>query len=381
MREKLKLKTIGVFTEIANPAIPGLSIRKKKFQYKCSYCNELKADHPARLYNHIFMETGNSSCLQLDRETRVALARKLPKVELAKYAPSFAPYASDAMEFDDGQRINVTSHVHDELGSSPSVASASVDSIPAETGGQSWTESSAAPPAKKRRSDVVSNVHDDVLLLAAEREHFQRSMCRLVVETNIPLTWVEHKYVKTFFSEFLDVKYRQAVPSANELRSTVVQHVFQSAIGDMRSSVNNATHVTIVTDAWSSYRKQRACNYVALTPRPVFFRVVHHSAAVPVGNQLADQLRSFPHPNKLAGVVCDHVSVMEKSFDLLKTEFPHVVFAGCHCHGINLFFEDVFGKKLACVKPIISGFSCADAVVGESVLAAPSIDDDDEDLP
>lgn len=80
-------------------------------------------------------------------------------------------------------------------------------------------------------------------------------------------------------------------------------------------------------------------------------------------------------------MVSDNASVMKKSFDLLKTEFPHVVFVGCHCHGINLFFNDVFGKKFVGVKPLASDPSAADAVVDDLVLEVPSVDDDEEDLP
>lgn len=338
MPSKHAIKVHGPFKELTKQ---GDKKQVIKF-YKCTLCDREVSDHPERLLNHVFH---GSSCTALTDPQRINIATHMPCEDMQKYARNFVQYSR-------GYSTSSTEDV----------------SVP--------------PPAPKRRrtSENTKDIAETFQQNNEDIAEFQADLCKWVVMNNLPFSLVGKQNTMEFLGKWLDRRVRKNIPSPYQLSNTLVPRLFQDVSSDIRSALTSASFINIVTDAWSNLRNQSVTNFVALTPdSPVFFKAVHNKVekkdANYVAQQIATEVQSFEHPERICGIISDNASVMKKAFALLQGEFPHIVFVGCHCHGINLFFNDVFGRKLQNVMPVLGD---QDTPVNQDALIA-SVDEESED--
>ncbi|MDO9013221.1 MAG: DUF domain-containing protein [Polynucleobacter sp.] len=293
---------------------------KEAYEFQCFKCELWVANHPERMYNHLFV-----NCEKLTIEERLQLRESLPDYEANRYVP---------VRFRKRERSDGTS-TGSEL--------------------QSATES----------NNIEVLMKDSTARIKAREER----LCNLIVALNWSFNVFDHPEFRQFFKD----EFNYTPPSATTIHRRILPAAIQDVRQAIREKLANAQHITLSTDSWTNQRNESITNFVAICEgTPVFFAAVHSIMQIKDSEyyaQLTEQvIADAGIASRLVGVVTDNASVMRRMWDRLQQKYPDTTFVGCHAHGLNLFINDVFSRIT--VPPVDQRFG---------ILTVPvSVDDEDE---
>lgn len=105
------------------------------------------------------------------------------------------------------------------------------------------------------------------------------------------------------------------------------------------------TGISIVSDGWEDGQRRPLLNIVEVSPRgAMFVKAVDTSGETKDAGYIAERLIEAINDagsELVVQVVTDSASVCKSAGELVEKAFPHVTWAPCTAHVLDLFLEDV----------------------------------------
>ncbi|XP_003744005.1 uncharacterized protein LOC100907991 [Galendromus occidentalis] len=188
------------------------------------------------------------------------------------------------------------------------------------------------------------------LSLSQRESGFSFDLCRMMVESNIPLFKVQH----SSFANFMQKYCKNEVPNHTTLRKTYLVKLYQETIEKIRSSIGQ-DRIWISIDETTDVKGQFVVNTVIgclNAQRPSFpflinseivDRTNHTTVAQAFMNALVILWPDGVHHDRVLLCVSDAASYMKKAGEALRVLFPKLIHVTCLAHGIHRLCEEIRG--------------------------------------
>lgn len=271
---------------------------KSNYYYPCKYCGRQVSRHPKNGLSHI------KSCSAIGDEAREELLIKV--TELNGGSPVESPMKRSRISGSSGD--------------------------------------ASSPDSGRSTTHIAVREYFDN---AAEKQKgFEMDTVKMLVLCNLPLSLPDNEFFRNYTKKWTGLQ----IPSRSVLNKRLLPELSQVVATETRQKLSDARYITLATDSWSNFRNESITNFVALTPKPVFWRAIRNTStpkdAAFYASQIKNAIEGLPDRNVLSGIVTDNAPVMKAAWKILQPEYPNVHFVGCFAHGLNLFFSDIFSKMV-----------------------------------
>lgn len=175
---------------------------------------------------------------------------------------------------------------------------------------------------------------------------------KAVFVTRCPLSLHHHPLWQSFFED-LNPFYK--IPSRKTLSTTFLESCYNEMKQSITEKVTLSQYLHLQCDGWSNIRHEGIINFVLSTPEPVFVESLpteqsRHTAEY-ISSQIIRIMKEFDE-KKFIVLIGDNAKNMQKAFQLVKLQYPHVTKLGCAAHILNLLCHDCI--KIDIIDKIIS---------------------------
>ena len=164
-----------------------------------------------------------------------------------------------------------------------------------------------------------------------------------LVTGDVPFNFRENRFLCQFFDE-IDVSY--APPKRRALKNEL-DKAFDNVKEDNHQKLANAATVAFEIDSWTNAIGQHVVNVVGLIPKPILLDTLQIGAEHTTGSYLFEKIVKpmieKTGSTRVCAFVSDGGSNMIACADLVKAEYPHILFVRCYCHVINNLITDMLG--------------------------------------
>jgi hypothetical protein len=206
-------------------------------------------------------------------------------------------------------------------------------------------------PEANRRSEIRKRANQPSLEECIQRSvqltmDAHHAFVRMVVSCNLPLSIVSNTEFRRWAQKYVHV----TIPTKHQM-DRLVGEVDTHVREEIDVMLAKADHISLASDSWTNLRNESLTNYVAHLPTgPVFMQARENLGntkdGVYVGKQILEVIEQMPEDarEKVVALVTDNASVMKSAWQVVHAARPNIDCVGCHAHGINLYFNDVFSK-------------------------------------
>lgn len=164
-------------------------------------------------------------------------------------------------------------------------------------------------------------------------------------QTGVPFRLADHHSVRKFVSR---LRPAYACPSAKQIAGKLLDNAHKKFSESMNSVLEEAKYIHIVSDGWSSLRRDHYVNFIAVfnneEMKPMLVHTINTGEEAQNGENIAKDICSFMQKfgdNKVASLVTDNAKNMKKAWDIVRKTYPKLIINGCAAHTINLLVKDI----------------------------------------
>jgi len=159
--------------------------------------------------------------------------------------------------------------------------------------------------------------------------------------TGAPLHMTDHPLWKEVFST-LRPSYQP--PTRKKIATTILDAEFEDMQAIVTSTVAEAENLNLQCDGWSNVRNEGILNFVITTPKPVFVDFINTKENRHTHNYLSGEIKKILEKHdvkKFFSIIGDNARNMQKAFEDVHNEYPHLIPLGCLCHTLHLLCGDI----------------------------------------
>ena len=210
------------------------------------------------------------------------------------------------------------------------------------------TSSGALEEVEERSTTSISTSAVKVynwLDRVANTDDLDESFGKMFYHTGIPFRFADSPSLKAFINK---LRPAYQLPSAKQIAGSILNNVHQKFKRDINNALTNAQHIHLVSDGWSSHRKDHYVNFLAVfvntEMNPLLLKTVNTGDEQQDGPNIAKDFESVIEEvgaNKVVSIVTDNAAPMKAAWTILDLKYPGLIINGCAAHTINLLVKDI----------------------------------------
>jgi hypothetical protein len=168
---------------------------------------------------------------------------------------------------------------------------------------------------------------------------------KMFYHTGIPFRFADSPSLKAFIAK---LRPAYQLPSAKQIAGGILNNVHHKFKTELNSVLTNAQHIHLVSDGWSSLKKDHYVNFLAVfvnaEMNPLLLKTVNTGEEQQDGPNIAKDFEYVIEDigaNKVVSVVTDNAAPMKAAWTILQRKYPGLIINGCAAHTINLLVKDI----------------------------------------
>ncbi|CAG8797036.1 20529_t:CDS:2, partial [Dentiscutata erythropus] len=130
------------------------------------------------------------------------------------------------------------------------------------------------------------------------------------------------------------------------LSNTLLSDEYEEIKNQVQKIYSKEKFISLLTDRWLTQHNESIINYITLTAHgPIFFKSVatetHSHTAKYIAKGIQEAILEFKE-NFVVSVITDNAANMHTAWNILRIQFPSILFYGCAAHLTNLIISDIF---------------------------------------
>lgn len=163
---------------------------------------------------------------------------------------------------------------------------------------------------------------------------------RAVYASGMALSVFKSPYWDKFFKK---IRPAYVVPSPYMLSNRLLDAEYEKCVGANNNKIKSASALGIMTDSYTNIRHESVIDIIITTPRPVLHKQVYRGLEKETGEYVGNELKMVIAeigPDKF-WILVMHNANMQKTGEIVVSEYPHITSIGCASHCWHLYFEDL----------------------------------------
>ena len=146
----------------------------------------------------------------------------------------------------------------------------------------------------------------------------------------------------------LRVRVNPNLPTAKQIAGSILNNVHRKFNANLTGVILDAQHIHLVSDGWSSLRKDHYVNYIAVfvnsAMNPLLWETINTGEEQQDATNIAKDFESVIDgigKEKVVSIVTDNAASMKAAWNILQLKYPGMIINGCAAHTVNLLVKDI----------------------------------------
>jgi hypothetical protein len=168
---------------------------------------------------------------------------------------------------------------------------------------------------------------------------------KMFYHTGIPFRFADSPSLKAFITK---LRPAYQLPSAKQIAGSILHNVHHKFKTKLEGVLTNAQHIHLVSDGWSSLKKDHYVNFLAVfvntDMNPLLLKTVNTGEEPQDGQNIAKNFEFVIDEigvNKVVSVVTDNAAPMKAAWAFLQKKYPGLIINGCAAHTNILLVKDI----------------------------------------